>query len=292
VDHPTVIRDGTDTGTAGSSVAVYLSPSSTATVLDGFTISATTLGAGIGATALMVSLPPAGVPGATVRKNVLQCGGAQGIFHATCIDLGTSGGALVVEDNALHLGTASSADGTAWGIRDQGVPVSLQVVGNLFEGGSGRNVVAVQTASGTTAVIRNNVIVAPDGATGVEDGAGAEISNNTIVAGTGTAIRTEVSGAAIRNNAIQTTGGACVAQASGDAAPASFRNNDLWGCGAGAAGNLSVDPELDAANGYRPLSTSPLLGAGEDLSALFRTDKDGVARDAPWSIGAYERALP
>ncbi len=336
-DHVSVIRDTTDTGTTGSGDAVLLSSTSTATVLDGFTIQATTLGAGIRATALSVSPPQGGRAGATVRNDVIECGGNPGILFARCIDLGTAGGSVVIADNAIRLGTSDPAGGTSWGVQGYGVS-NAEIARNAFSGGASAAIVGVDLwvadgaspvveandfrlgdggdaavrlqlmATGASPAVRNNVVVVTGDATGIDDGASAELSNNTVVAATGTAIRT--SGASrIRNNAIATdSGGTCLAETSATAAPASVGNNDLSGCGAvyvdassppplslselnalpGASGNLAADPLLDAANGYRPLPGSPLLGAGLDLSSLFQADKAGAIRTAPWSIGAYQ----
>jgi hypothetical protein len=317
-------------------VAVYLSSASSATVLDGFTVQATTRGAGIGAVALYVSPSRGQLAGATIRNDVIRCGGSAAILFARCLDLGTTGGDFVVEGNALHLGTSDPAGGTSWGIQGYGVDAT-RISGNRLDGGSSAAVVPIELwvapsaspvvaandvrpgagagagvrvrlmSTAATPAIRNNVVVVTGGASGIDDGAGAEISNNTVVAGTGTGILTSA-GAAIRNNAVVTQpAGTCVAEASAASDPTALRANDLFGCATlyvdgavtplgtladvnalpGASGNLSVDPALDATTA-RPLAGSPLLGAGLDLSSLFATDKAGVTRGAPWSIGAYQ----
>lgn len=50
---------------------------------------------------------------------------------------------------------------------------------------------------------------------------------------------------------------------------------------------IDINPLLDG-NG-RPETGSPALGAGVDLSASFSDDLNGLARVAPWNIGAYEQ---
>lgn len=55
-------------------------------------------------------------------------------------------------------------------------------------------------------------------------------------------------------------------------------------------GFQSATPEDLADFFYR--SSSPLIGAGTDLSASFTTDMLGLARVAPWSIGTMRGALP
>ena len=52
------------------------------------------------------------------------------------------------------------------------------------------------------------------------------------------------------------------------------------------------DPKLVGTSGLNlaPMTNSPLVGAGTDLTALMATDFNGKARPAsgPWSIGAFE----
>lgn len=342
--HVSVIRDTTDTGSSGTGVAVYLSSTSTATALDGFTIEATTVGMGTSASAVLVPAPVGQRAAATVRNNVLQCGGNPDILLARCIDLGWSGGSIVVEDNEIHLGVSDPRPGNggkSWGIHGYDVQ-DVEIRRNLFDGGSSESVVPIDLcvaqawsplveandvrldAGGAAGIrvqlcsnaaspaVRNNVVVVAGAATGIDDAAAAEISNNTVIAGVGAGIRTGVSGAQIRNNAIATeASGTCIAEESVTvdpyaADPLSVQNNDLYGCGtlyldeasntilslvdlhalAGASGNISLDPMLDP--GYRPLPGSPLLGAGQDLSSLFQTDKAGATRGGSWTIGAYQ----
>lgn len=56
---------------------------------------------------------------------------------------------------------------------------------------------------------------------------------------------------------------------------------------AGAVGNLTVDPKLDLAT-LRPLSGSPLIGAGTALTLATANDSAGAAYKTPPTIGAYE----
>jgi len=55
----------------------------------------------------------------------------------------------------------------------------------------------------------------------------------------------------------------------------------------------SLDDDIDTMgdNDWRLTASSPteVTQGGLDLSAEFTTDKDGVTRTAPWSIGAYEQ---
>ncbi len=288
--HVSEIRDTTDTGTMGRGVAVYLSSTSMETVLDGFTIRATTLGMGIAATALFVAPPSGQVAAATVRNDVIDCGGNPGILLARCVDLGTSGGSIALRDSALHLGTSEPTGGTSWGIHGYGVS-SVEISGNVLEGGSSAAVIPIDLwvaaaasplvaandvrlgaggeagvrvrlmSAAATPAVRNNVVVVAGGAVGIDDGSGAEISNNTVVAGTGTAIRTSVPGAAIRNNAVVAhSAGVCVEEASADADPISVGNNDLYGCG-----SLYLDEA--AVRLVAPGDVNALPGASGNISA-------------------------
>ncbi len=290
--HVSEIRDTTDTGPptgTGTGQAVYVSSTSTQTVLDGFTIQATTLGAGISVTALSVVPLPGQLAGATVQNDVIDCGGNPGVLLARCVDLGTSGGSIVLRNNVLHLGTSS---GTSWGIQGYGVS-SVEISGNVLDGGSSAAVIPIELwvapgaspvvsandvrpgaggvagvsvqlmdmSTAATPAVRNNVVVVMGTATGIDDGSGAEISNNTVVAGTGTAILTSVPGAAIQNNAIVAQpGGVCVKEASAGADPSFVRNNDPYGCD-----SLYVD------EGNRPLfllgELNALPGASRNISA-------------------------
>jgi hypothetical protein len=61
--------------------------------------------------------------------------------------------------------------------------------------------------------------------------------------------------------------------------------------GAVASGNIADDPEPFVNRedrDYRLTAGSAPEHAGLDLSAEFTTDRDGVLRSVPWSMGAYE----
>jgi len=61
-------------------------------------------------------------------------------------------------------------------------------------------------------------------------------------------------------------------------------------------GNVSVDPEFENQEGgnYHLSVFTPVevYESGLDLSDSFTTDRDGVTRTHPWSMGAYEKDNP
>ena len=351
--HVSTIRDVTDLSTNpyGWTAAVHVGSTSPDTVLEGFTIEGVTTGAV--SEALTISSPGS----ATIRGNVIQCGGSPSATNARCIDVTTTGATPVIMGNTIHVGVAQS---TAWGVYGL-TTIPPEVASNAIDGGAAPTVVGIDlgnvaqaggairanliqlgAGAGTSygvvvdgsapvlveanelrlsasaavglrvhagaSMLRNNLLVMSGAGTAIEDGSGSEISNNTIVGTSGTGVLAKVSGSAIRNNAFDQAGGICIAEEGLTAAPFSIRNNDLFGCAIlyrdegtgylvalgdvnglpGAAANLVQDPQFDATT-YHPGASSPLLGAGADLSTLFVTDKSGAARTVPWTIGAYEQ---
>lgn len=49
-----------------------------------------------------------------------------------------------------------------------------------------------------------------------------------------------------------------------------------------------INPTIDGT--YQILAGSPVIGAGENLSAYFNTDKAGITRSVPWDMGAFKYA--
>jgi hypothetical protein len=132
----------------------------------------------------------------------------------------------------------------------------------------------------------------------------------------------------IQNNIVFTSGGGvgrCFVEFDSASDPVVFHNNDLFGCPTALyrdegttditsldavnaltdttiGGNVSIDPAFVNMNGpdgdinnfadndWHLSSNSPMevTQGGLDLSNLFTTDKDGVTRTVPWSMGAYE----
>ncbi len=351
--HVSTIRDVTDLSTNpyGWTAAVHVSSTSPDTVLEGFTVEGVTTGAVIEALTISVA------GSATIRGNVIQCGGSPDATNARCIDVTTAGATPVITGNTIHLGVAQS---TAWGVYAL-TTIPPAVAGNTIDGGAATTVIGIDlgnvaqaggairanliqlgAGAGTSyglvvdgsapvlveanelrlaasaavglrvqagaSMLRNNLLVMSGAGTAIEDGSGSEISNNTIVGTSGTGILAKVSGSAIRNNAFDQAGGICIAEEGLTADPSSIRNNDLFGCPIlyrdegtgylvalvdvnglpGAAANLVGDPQFVPTT-YHPGASSPLLGAAEDLSTLFDTDKSGAARTVPWTIGAYEQ---
>jgi hypothetical protein len=177
---------------------------------------------------------------------------------------------------------------------------------------------------GSSSRIRNCVVLAEDGMgeyTGIycKSGSDTFIQNNTVWAGTGaydTAICISDSHCTIDNNIFFPSGSGCgIWELGTNALPVRVWHNDFW-CsipyhGDGSPLSFSgmiyrfddknidhlnnVDPPVDpdfvnaGSDDYHLEGSSPIAGAGCDLSACFTTDRDGVARTISWSIGAYER---
>jgi hypothetical protein len=176
---------------------------------------------------------------------------------------------------------------------------------------------------GSRSRIRNCVIVtgsAPGLYTGIScsSGSDAHIQNNTVWAGAGggdAAVYLCASHCTIDNNIFFTSDtGYGIYESGTSALPARVWHNDFW-CstpyhGDGSSLDFSemidrfddkdvdhrnnldaVDPDFEnmGSGDYHLKSSSPITGAGCDLSAFFITDWDGVTRTIPWSMGAYER---
>jgi hypothetical protein len=212
--------------------------------------------------------------------------------NETSIGIYLKNASPVIEACTIFAGTGSNY---AWGIRN--------------EGSSSR--------------IRNCVIIAEDGMgeyTGIycTSGSDAFIQSNTIWAGTGTfdtAICLSASHCTIDNNIFFPSGSGCgIWECGTNAPPTHVWHNDFWCAtpynwdgsslsflemivhfdakGVYRMNNLdSNDPDFVDASGdnYHISGSSPIAGAGCDLSAFFTVDRDGLVRTVPWSIGAYER---
>jgi hypothetical protein len=104
----------------------------------------------------------------------------------------------------------------------------------------------------------------------------------------------------IRNNdlycqtAYYTTNGFCTANGDGDGISTTCTVSEMESLShiLLKGGNISVNPNFinQSSGNYHLSASSPIsvTQGGLNLSASFTTDKDGVARTAPWSIGAYE----
>lgn len=177
---------------------------------------------------------------------------------------------------------------------------------NVIDGGQSPDSTGVWN-QGSSPLIQNNIINGGDGFGG---GAYATAIFNFLS-----------SSPTIENNLIYTESGVTrtgVWQVGTGDLPAKFNNNDLFECPGGkyydqpsndaydssaalletfltgegvpAAGNLfDVDPVISGTGSFTAGSPVSVTEGGFDLSVDFSTDKTGVARTAPWSIGAYEK---
>lgn len=163
----------------------------------------------------------------------------------------------------------------------------------------------------SSATIQNNTI----------DGGFAEPSSGGISYG----IQIFFASPTIENNIIFTSDGNKrygVYELGSSSFPISLKNNDIFDCPDAlyvqitpknitdisvvndlifANGNISQDPlfvDRDGPdnnkatmddNDWHLSITSPTAVGGQNLSTIFTTDKDGITRTAPWSIGAYEK---
>jgi hypothetical protein len=141
--------------------------------------------------------------------------------------------------------------------------------------------------------IQNNTLILPNGGTGIRLGRpDAVLENNIIVVRTANATGIdEGSGAdpsSVRNNLFHLPDGGYlyIDEAASAYITAISEVNALGGAG----GNLTGDPLFmnQAALDFHLQGTSPAKTGGLDLSGSFTTDKDGILRAAPWSIGAFE----
>lgn len=170
---------------------------------------------------------------------------------------------------------------------------------NIMAGAPTNGLVTVGTAVGSTTYVHNNtfLVSSPGNAAVVAGGsyAGAgmtvHLRNNVVKNGS----YLQVNYAA--NVAIDSDYNLIYGYTSGFPGPVS-RGLDssvgavplaTWqGEGQDAHSIIDQNPLLDS-NG-RPGTGSPAIEAGEDLSAFFTDDYDGVTRVAPWNMGAFEAA--
>jgi len=136
--------------------------------------------------------------------------------------------------------------------------------------------------AGTGHMAYNNVIwgnatgiaVAYGGATDIK------VYNNTIFGNLGDGITVAyATNTIIKNNIVYQNGGSAISDLTGAEAVGTVAEN-----------NLTTDPKFVNTDSldFHLLSGSPAIGAGVDLSSIFDTDFDGVARGASWDVGAYE----
>lgn len=185
---------------------------------------------------------------------------------------------------------------------------------------------AILELSSAHATIRNNEVdggasLVENNGVCIGDNAATVLQNNTIFAGSGTgknyAVNIQDATPVIQNNILFAAGGGtnyCVYEATANSDPSIFRNNDLFDCGqalytdeqsndlldiaavnsladgGSVQSNISLDPVFvnRRNNDWRlsALTPQPVAEGGIEFTA-FSSDKNGDARKAPWSIGAY-----
>jgi len=212
------------------------------------------------------------------------------------------------QGNTAPLIDANSIDGGSGptfsvGIGMDTTPV-YQVRNNVISGGTGKNAFGL-SAYGSSPVVENNTI---DGGAGPSGSYAITLSTSTVP-----------SKPTFKNNIVITSGTGyrqCFREINTDSDPAVFQNNDLFDCpdglyldelvtvltsigdvnnlsGATYDGNVSLDPGFlnRSLGNYHLAVSSPLAvrQGGLSLSSEFTTDRDGVTRTDPWSMGAYER---
>lgn len=223
-----------------------------------------------------------------------------------------------IEDNDIDGGTGGSAVGI--GSSDS----SPVIERNTITGGDAIAATGI-FASGGTPMIRNNAI---DGGVGVDstigislDATSPDVQNNTVdggaAGGPSVGLNSWNSSPVVKNNILFTSGGSsrfCFREGNAASDPTSMDNNDLFDCSTAlyqdegssninsvttinsfsditASGNVSVNPVFVSVTDRHLTGSSPVavIQGGMDLSGAFTTDRDGITRTAPWSIGAYER---
>jgi hypothetical protein len=254
--------------------------------------------------------------GADISNNTIDVGdgiaptGGDAI-HAECM-----AGACIIRNNSISARNSGILSRT-------GDMASIIIEGNTVASGpSEYNTGIGGGGEYGESVIRNNIIVIEGGmgTTGIDVRGKTVISNNTVVfrgsvPPTPLIVGIDFGGkfsSVIQNNIIELVAANTTICAYGSSTTISLKNNDLTGCitlysedGTGeinniddlnalsnidASGNVSIQPNLDAAQDFRLTESSPVAvtQGGLDLSSDFNTDKAGNLRTAPWSMGAYE----
>ncbi len=338
--HTTTLQD---TGTSGNSETnpnhmLYADGSVTgSTLIEGFTINGSSGGLGAHFTSIFLD---GGSP--TIRNCILNGGdtGPNGRFYGVIISNTAS---PVLENNSIS-GGGGGTGSKGYGVRiDNSSPI---IRGNEIDCGTALgDKTAIYCTSGSSPVIDGNTITA--GLYGIYNNASsAVIRNNVIIAdGAGYAIQETASSSLIQNNTLRggnrgihiestsnptienniiflTSTTYCIFEADADAQPASVRNNNLFYHLFGYSlyrdfelgSKLSIHNQITTQEGtgwmdtdwnnvkiepvfvdkenldwhLTELSPSEVTEGGMDLSESFTTDKDGNTRTEPWSMGAYE----
>jgi hypothetical protein len=239
----------------------------------------------------------------TIRNNTITGGMGERVSIGV---LSAGASSYTIENNTIDGGNGGRNSYGVWSTVESS---ASSIRNNTIHGGSpGESSFGIQN-EGASPTIQNNTI---NGGSGLTFSYGIQ---NTRFIPSGSP-----SSPTIDNNIIFTTGPGseyCIHEADVllPMEPVSLRNNDLFGCGTAlyfdeaannlisiadvnaltdttASGNISIDPVfVNLAGGdwhLTPSSPPAVTQGGLDLSPAFTIDKDGKARTAPWSIGAYE----
>lgn len=176
-----------------------------------------------------------------------------------------------------------------------GMKGTYRVYNNIFLGSTTNGLLTVGTADGSTTYAQNNTFVMNSGANAAVNVGGSSASTtltvnlrNNIVSG-GSYLSINYSGTVTIDSDYNLVYG----YTPGFPGPVTSGVADTLGAVAWAtwqAGGddthslIDLNPLLSGA--YRPMSGSPPVGAGQNLSGLFTTDYDGVTRTVPWDLGA------
>jgi hypothetical protein len=293
--YPSIIEDTVMTGGTDSAPNRPIdmgSGLSNATVLEGFTVKS---GGGKAATAIFIH---DGASPVLLHNKLL----AQSPTDLS-VGIFITGSSPVIVGNYVHAGTPTDGSAVSVGIADD-IASSIAVYNNTIDGGTADTTIGVGTNGDDS--IRNNIIDGGSGTTasiGVYiDGDNVNVENNIIFTsavangwGLGEDGTSDNPGS-IRNNDIFDcpTGLYHDADGDGDLTTVAAMEADLYAEGVTTGGNVSINPAFVDQSGGDWHFTGALAGVtdggldGSERAWGFATDKDGTARTAPWSIGAYE----
>jgi hypothetical protein len=295
-----LIRGNMITGGIGDSAGIRGDGNPGAATIENNSIDGGTSGPNpcFGPQAIGINWSSTGFSTLRIRNNDIRGGPA--IWSDSGILIDTLG-AVVIEDNAV---AAAFADFMT-GIHVKGHQVTIRNNVVDMTGAAGQFQQGMVLRATNSLSVANNTL------------AGSVSDSSQGVPVTAIELRTPISNVRMRNNIVDITasgpsflGHTCLSAGSSESSIISFQNNNLFGCqtlysgsieamtidevnnlaSINASDNVSVNSQLDSAQGYRPTGASPasITQGGQDLSAIFTTDKDGKERTVPWSLGAYD----
>ena len=224
--------------------------------------------------------------------------------------------APIIQNNTINGGSGPIKN---WGIYNTSGAAPMIQNNLIFGGGGTTESIGIYNLGNSTAIIRNNTINGGEN-TGNSYGirlsinSAPTIENNIIFTSGGGSeycIYEDFNGSlpvSVRNNDLFSCPDAFYTDADGFGnltliSDVNDFNKTTQSAGSPSSGNASDDPtfvDIDGADDIintmadndwhlGPSSTTSVTLGGLDLSSSFTTDKDGVPRTVPWSIGAYEK---